>query len=312
MLGIAGLMLGVVGFWWILGAFFACVDLLWLITVLSLPVAVAYIFPLGLVLIGDHPARLSAAWFPSGFALGALIEFGVISVWDTLLLVFLCVALGLYGIGIGGAATGVRIRRHGHRRPGEPCCPHCGYILYYATEHRCPECGRGFSIAEIDMSRAIVDEHGRLRPKAEKPATPSDGGRPGRGIRRAACWLLRIAGLIAGGYAFWWADEVLYNSPDFWGVVKAVLWPFAAAYVLGLVLCLISGRSVRSSAAWFAGGFVLAALSAFEFILVEAVSPLAFFCIALALYGVGIAGGATGVRIRKNSGAASTGPPCAR
>ncbi len=48
--------------------------------------------------------------------------------------------------------------------PAEPKCPQCGYGLYYAEDHRCPECGRSFEIKELDMRLAQWD--GRvLQPK---------------------------------------------------------------------------------------------------------------------------------------------------
>lgn len=51
------------------------------------------------------------------------------------------------------------------RGSGTPMCPKCGYVLYYAENSRCPECGRFFCISEMDMSSAEVDAAGVLRPK---------------------------------------------------------------------------------------------------------------------------------------------------
>lgn len=48
-----------------------------------------------------------------------------------------------------------------------PACPGCGHLLYYAGEKRCPECGRPFTISEIDMTHAVVGEDGVLRPRQE-------------------------------------------------------------------------------------------------------------------------------------------------
>lgn len=58
-----------------------------------------------------------------------------------------------------------------------PLCPKCGYLLYYADERRCPECGRGFSLNEINMKNAVADGNGVLRPMSEamgrKPVEPT-------------------------------------------------------------------------------------------------------------------------------------------
>lgn len=46
---------------------------------------------------------------------------------------------------------------------GEPKCPKCGYILYYAKGNCCPECGRSFVMAEISLEKAKVVD-GTLHP----------------------------------------------------------------------------------------------------------------------------------------------------
>lgn len=48
--------------------------------------------------------------------------------------------------------------------PAPPQCPACHYILFYATHHRCPECGRTFRLNEIDTSAVAIDGRGILQP----------------------------------------------------------------------------------------------------------------------------------------------------
>lgn len=47
--------------------------------------------------------------------------------------------------------------------PGEPRCPRCGYVLYYAKRQKCPDCGRRFTQLDVDMRRARWDGY-ILRP----------------------------------------------------------------------------------------------------------------------------------------------------
>jgi len=47
---------------------------------------------------------------------------------------------------------------------GPPTCPGCSYSLYYATDRRCPECGRHFDVKEVDMRLAEWDGN-ILRPR---------------------------------------------------------------------------------------------------------------------------------------------------
>lgn len=49
--------------------------------------------------------------------------------------------------------------------PRPPECPACRYILFYATQQRCPECGRTFHLGEIDTSVVDLDAQGVLQPK---------------------------------------------------------------------------------------------------------------------------------------------------
>ncbi len=51
-------------------------------------------------------------------------------------------------------------------RPGEPKCPQCGYILYFARDQRCPECGRQFNLEEISMGQAELRD-GVLQPRKD-------------------------------------------------------------------------------------------------------------------------------------------------
>lgn len=46
-----------------------------------------------------------------------------------------------------------RSRRANRSRPAEPRCPACGYVLYHAENQTCPECGRRFTLREIDTRR---------------------------------------------------------------------------------------------------------------------------------------------------------------
>ncbi len=43
-----------------------------------------------------------------------------------------------------------------YARTGEPKCPRCAYVLYYARDSRCPECGRPFLLEEISLEKAEV------------------------------------------------------------------------------------------------------------------------------------------------------------
>jgi ribosomal protein L37E len=56
-----------------------------------------------------------------------------------------------------------RCRMPKYTRPGEPRCPKCGQVLYYAANQTCPECGRYFSLRKVDMRRAQWDGY-VLRP----------------------------------------------------------------------------------------------------------------------------------------------------
>lgn len=47
----------------------------------------------------------------------------------------------------------------------EPACPACGYVLYYARNSRCPDCGRPFRVSELNMTLAAIGPKGILYPK---------------------------------------------------------------------------------------------------------------------------------------------------
>ena len=46
-----------------------------------------------------------------------------------------------------------------------PECPACSYLLLFASQQRCPECGRAFNLAEIGTSAIEVDVDGSIRPR---------------------------------------------------------------------------------------------------------------------------------------------------
>jgi hypothetical protein len=77
----------------------------------------------------------------------------------------------LYLVSTIGAMLGMRLHCHveGLR---EPTCPKCGYVLYYAQGHRCPECHRWFWTHEISMQKAEWKD-GVLQPKDKR-----EGGLP--------------------------------------------------------------------------------------------------------------------------------------
>jgi predicted RNA-binding Zn-ribbon protein involved in translation (DUF1610 family) len=65
----------------------------------------------------------------------------------------------------GGAGLSMGLRRERARAlKGEPKCPACGYVLYYARGERCPECGRYFRLQEVGLEKAEVRD-GVLYPK---------------------------------------------------------------------------------------------------------------------------------------------------
>lgn len=79
----------------------------------------------------------------------------------------LLLAGAMYALGLPGAYYAIL-----KFRPAcEPKCPHCGYNLYYAVSMRCPECGRPFTLKEVDLRLAQWDGS-VLRPPSD-PTSPS-------------------------------------------------------------------------------------------------------------------------------------------
>jgi hypothetical protein len=73
--------------------------------------------------------------------------------------------LGTLGIMLARELGPRRCRRSAHVEPlDDPRCPRCGYILYHAQGRRCPDCGRRFSLSELDLRLARWDGH-VLRPR---------------------------------------------------------------------------------------------------------------------------------------------------
>ncbi len=54
-----------------------------------------------------------------------------------------------------------------------PRCPKCDYLLFHATEQRCPECGRMFKIEELDMRLGRWDGQ-VLKPREEGVLTADE------------------------------------------------------------------------------------------------------------------------------------------
>lgn len=71
----------------------------------------------------------------------------------------------LYSMAVGRAAGNSLAERVTIERQPMPTCPACGYLLYYARDHRCPECGRRFQPEEFDCDNLIVGVDGILRPR---------------------------------------------------------------------------------------------------------------------------------------------------
>jgi hypothetical protein len=75
--------------------------------------------------------------------------------------------LGLTAIAgwVGGNWIG---RQATTNEPDVPRCPACRYILYHASDSRCPDCGRSFGRGEVDLRKAIISEEGVLLPREMK------------------------------------------------------------------------------------------------------------------------------------------------
>ncbi len=56
----------------------------------------------------------------------------------------------------------------GQPLPTDPACPQCGYVLYWARDRRCPECGRKFDLDKIDTTNAEVSASGILVPRSRE------------------------------------------------------------------------------------------------------------------------------------------------
>ncbi len=75
-----------------------------------------------------------------------------------LMSVLLCYPIGYAGVRTARRRYPIRCTPRGHwPAPGEPCCPECGYGLYYSKNQICPECGQYFSLLKVDMRRAQWD-----------------------------------------------------------------------------------------------------------------------------------------------------------
>lgn len=104
----------------------------------------------------------------SMFALFALADGHVFLVCDLLLSSGTSFVSGYLGQMVVKRCFPRRFRRTG--RAQEPVCPMCGYGLYYVKDHVCPDCGKPFLSAEIDM-RLAHWEDGVLKPwKGAGPA----------------------------------------------------------------------------------------------------------------------------------------------
>lgn len=64
---------------------------------------------------------------------------------------------GWFGVSLARELGPQRCRDRRVKPPGDPRCPGCGYVLYYAKDQSCPDCGRHFSLAEIDLRLARWD-----------------------------------------------------------------------------------------------------------------------------------------------------------
>lgn len=81
-----------------------------------------------------------------------------------LFLTLISLLLGVIGDAMAASRSSEKPRFRGG--PGEPVCPRCGYVLYYAKGFLCPDCGSPFRSADIDM-RLARWEDGVLTPVAD-------------------------------------------------------------------------------------------------------------------------------------------------
>lgn len=75
-----------------------------------------------------------------------------------------------YYLGVPAVLAHLYVLLIQQRQTHEPECPGCGYLLYHVQDRRCPECGRVFTPADIDMTHAVMGDDGVLRPKDESAA----------------------------------------------------------------------------------------------------------------------------------------------
>jgi predicted RNA-binding Zn-ribbon protein involved in translation (DUF1610 family) len=119
------------------------------------------------------PARTGVA--PAGYAsvfalLGLLLGLLLSDLVVTLLLLTASVVAFIAGH-LGQVLVIWRLQ-YPRGRPREPTCPYCGYGLYYARKHVCPECGQPFLGADVDM-RLTKWEDGVLKPRDAKDGAVS-------------------------------------------------------------------------------------------------------------------------------------------
>jgi hypothetical protein len=94
------------------------------------------------------------------------------SMWAGPIALLSCLA-GPFLFGCLGVLLGRRLR-HPRLPVGDPECPACGHVLYYAENHRCPDCGRCFQFREVSLQNAeIRDEVLYRKPSVAQPRDSS-------------------------------------------------------------------------------------------------------------------------------------------
>lgn len=173
LLGFAGAVVGI--------ALFSCIllpgrsDLLEDVLLMSIPFVVAFIWCAFLHVLlpaareGIAPAGYAFLFVLLAFLLGLGIDLGAV-------VLPLAASAGTFLAGYLGqvvARRWVPLEFPPSGRPREPLCPHCGYGLYHAQDHRCPECGESFLCAEFDM-RLARWENGVLKPRSPQGTPESN------------------------------------------------------------------------------------------------------------------------------------------